>query len=122
VTALTIAYLIGRLLPLRLIAGVFDLIGLTRARDFVARLSPLPADARLALVARDAPARFVACLVRFRYPAIAILFNIPGNVVIGGGGGIALAAGMTRLFSLPAYLATVALAVAPVPLIAFLTD
>lgn len=36
-----------------------------------------------------------------RYVALAVLLNIPGNVVIGGGGGIAFAAGMTRLFSFP---------------------
>jgi hypothetical protein len=42
--------------------------------------------------------------------------------VIGGGGGIALVAGLTRLFSLPAYVAAVAFAVAPVPLLVFLTD
>jgi len=51
---------------------------------------------------------------RYRYLALAVLLNVPGNAVIGGGGGIAMLVGMTRLFSFPAYIATVVLAVSPV--------
>jgi hypothetical protein len=36
---------------------------------------------------------------------------------VGGGGGIALSAGMSGLYPLPAYFTTVAIAVAPVPLV-----
>ncbi|MGH6886015.1 MAG: hypothetical protein ACREGK_08065 [Geminicoccales bacterium] len=117
VVALTLAYLVGRLLPAELAAKAFDLVGLARARDFVNRLAPLSADQRLALLVRDSPAPWAPSLIRHRYLALAVLLNLPGNIVIGGGGGIALLAGMTRLFPFPAYLLTVALAVAPVPLI-----
>ena len=56
-----------------------------------------------------------------RYPLLAALINVPGNAVVGGGGGIALTAGFSRLFR-PGWTAlTVALAVAPVPLIVWLT-
>jgi hypothetical protein len=48
-----------------------------------------------------------------------VLINLPGNMLVGGGGGIALVAGMTRLFSWPAFLLTVAVAVAPVPLLIY---
>jgi hypothetical protein len=41
---------------------------------------------------------------------------VPGNAVIGGGGGIALLAGISGLFTFPRYLAIVSLAVLPVPL------
>ena len=58
-------------------------------------------------------------LVRLRFLIFAVLFNLPGNVAIGGGGGVALLAGMSKVFSLPAYLLTVALAVAPVPLLVY---
>jgi len=42
--------------------------------------------------------------------------NLPGNILIGGGGGISLIAGASRLFSLPGFLTTIALAVSPLPL------
>lgn len=120
VLAVTLAYLAGRLLPARLAARAFGLVGLSRARDFAARLAPLSAEQRLAVLVQDSPARLLPFLVRHRYLALALLLNLPGNIVIGGGGGLALLAGMTRLFPFPAYLLTVALAVAPVPLIVFL--
>jgi hypothetical protein len=55
-------------------------------------------------------------LLRFRYLALAVAFNIPGNYLVGGGGGIALMAGVSRLYSVPGFLFTIALSVAPVPL------
>lgn len=121
VTALTLAFLAGRLLPAEFAAQAFGLIGVARAQGFANRLAPLSAQGRLALLLRDAPARWVPRLLRHRYLALAVLLNLPGNVVIGGGGGIAVVAGMTRLFTFPAYLLTVALAVSPVPLIIALT-
>jgi hypothetical protein len=48
--------------------------------------------------------------------------NIPGNIVIGGGGGIAMIAGLTGLYSFPRYLLTIAIAVAPIPLAITLTE
>lgn len=117
VAALTLAYLIGRLVPPDLVAKAFGLLGLTNARDFVNRIAPLSAQQRMALLVQDSPARLVPYLVRHRYLALAVLLNLPGNILIGGGGGIAMLAGMTRLFPFPIYLLTVALAVAPVPLI-----
>lgn len=121
VLALTIAYVIGRLLSRELAAEAFRVVGLTKAENLANRLAPLSADERISLLVRDTPARVVPHIVRHRFLALAVLLNIPGNVVIGGGGGIALLAGMTRLFPFPAYLLTVALAVAPVPLIISIT-
>jgi hypothetical protein len=45
-----------------------------------------------------------------------VALNVPGNAVIGGGGGIALLAGMSGLVTFPRFLATVSLAALPVPL------
>lgn len=122
VAALTVAYFIGRLLPDPLIARVFGTLGLTRAQSFMARLDGLSAEQRMNRLAHDSAARLVPALFRHRFLGLAVLLNLPGNVVVGGGGGIALVAGMSRLFPLPAYLLTVALAVAPVPLIVSLFE
>lgn len=122
VASLTLAYLLGRLLPVEAVAGMCGAMGLTRARQFVEGLAPLSAEERMEWLVRESPVRLMPGIVRHRYLLLAVLFNLPGNMVIGGGGGIALLAGMTRLFPLMAYLLTVALAVAPVPLIVHFTD
>ena len=57
---------------------------------------------------------------RHRYLLLAILFNLPGNTLLGGGGGIALMSGMNRGLSWIGFLLTVAVATAPIPLLALL--
>lgn len=64
--------------------------------------------------------RFGYPLLNHRYLALGILFNLPGNWVLGGGGGIALASGFSRSFSWPKFLFTVAMATCPVPILAYL--
>jgi len=116
VAALTIAFLVGRLVPAERVAALFGYLGLARARGLALRLAPLDPSARLDLLTEKVPHRLVPMLLRHRYLAIIVLFNIPGNSVIGGGGGIAFTAGLSGLFSLPAYLAAVMVGVAPIPL------
>lgn len=121
VVALTLAYLVGRLLPAEFAAKAFGLAGFARTRDFVRRLSRLSPRERMNLLVRECSPRLLPHLLRHRFLALAVLLNIPGNVVIGGGGGIALVAGMSRLFPFPAYLLTIALAVSPLPLLVWFT-
>ena len=54
--------------------------------------------------------------MRYRYLNLAVLINIPGNAVIGGGGGIAFVSGLSGTFRMPLAILTIALATAPVPL------
>jgi hypothetical protein len=122
VLALIPPYLVGRLIPARYCARAFDFVGLTRARRLMDQIAPLSADQRLAFLMENAPSRVAPFLLRHRYLALAVVLNLPGNMLIGGGGGIAMLTGVTGLYSLPAYLLTVALAVAPVPLIITLTE
>ena len=121
VAALMIAYLIGRLIPPAATARAFAVLGLRRARDLSLDLAPLDTGARLRLLTARAPRRIVPFLLRHRYLALALAFNLPGNTLLGGGGGIALAAGLTGLYSPGGYALTVVLAVLPVPLMIFLT-
>lgn len=55
-----------------------------------------------------------------RYFSVGVLFNLPGNSVVGGGGGIALICGMTSAFSWFKFAITVAVATLFVPLLVFL--
>jgi hypothetical protein len=121
VIALILGFLIGRLVPQRTIIDLLELIRLRRLRDVVVRLEPLDSRERLGFLLQFADSRWVPFLLKHRFAAVAVALNIPGNAIIGGGGGISFFAGFSRLFSLPAYALTVSLAVAPFPLMVLLT-
>lgn len=121
VLALMLAFLIGRLVPQRSIAETFGILRLTRTRDLLRRLEPLDSSQRLEFLLQSASTRVTPFLLRHRFIALAVALNMPGNALIGGGGGIGLVAGFSRLFTLPKFALTVALAVSPVPLIILLT-
>lgn len=115
--ALCLSYGAGRLIPPRAIARLFGWLHAHRAQALVLRLAPLGPDERLALLTEAAPARFIPWLLRHRYLAVAIAFNLPGNALVGGGGGIGLVAGMSGLFRFPRYAAMVCIAICPIPLL-----
>ena len=117
VLALSLSFLAGRLLPPRFVARALGWLRLERARKLVTELEPLDAEERFRLLARSTPSRIVPFLLRHRYLVLAVLFNLPGNAIIGNGGGIALIAGMSRLFPFPKYVLLVCLAITPIPLL-----
>lgn len=117
VLALSLSFLFGRLLPPRHLARALGWFHLTRARDMVDALAPLGPEERLRFLTKSAPSRIVPFLLRHRYLIIGVLFNLPGNALIGGGGGIGLIAGMSRLFPFPKYLLLVCLVITPGPII-----
>jgi hypothetical protein len=116
VVALTLSFIVGRMIPPHVLARLFGLLGLSRARDLVLRLAPLSPDERLAVLLERAPGRLAPTLIDYRYLAVVVSLNIPGNAVIGGGGGIGLLAGLSGLFSTGGYMIAIVIAVLPVPL------
>ena len=119
ITALMLSFIVGRFIPVRHAARAFHLFGLARAEDLLQTVAALPVKERLPFLLDHVPPGLAPFMLRHRYLALAVLINLPGNMLIGGGGGIALVAGMTRLFTGPAFLLTVAVAVAPVPLLIY---
>jgi len=117
VLALSLSFLAGRLIPPRLVARILGRLTLHRARKLVTDLEPLGPGERLLFLTRSAPSRIVPFLLRHRYLVLAVLFNLPGNAIIGDGGGIGLIAGMSRLFPFPKYVLLVSVAITPVPLL-----
>ena len=115
--SLSLSFLFGRLLPSRYLARALGWFHLNRARDLVTSLEPLDTEERLRFLLRSAPSRIVPFLLRHRYLIIGVLFNVPGNALIGGGGGIGLIAGMSRLFPFPKYLLLICLAITPGPIL-----
>jgi len=121
VAALLVSFMIGRFVPASALAASFGFLGLRRTRALVEHMDELAPRERLPFLIERAPARIVPALLRHRYAAIAVVLNIPGNTLVGGGGGIALLAGMSRLFRLPHFAAAVAVAVSPIPALVLLT-
>lgn len=120
VVALSIAFVVGRLVPPSVMVAIFRALGLQSAEDLVLRLAPLSPKERLETLTAHAPSRYAPLLLRYRYVALALVLNTPGNAVLGGGGGIALLAGMSGLFSFPIYFLAIAIAALPVPLASLL--
>ena len=118
---LLLAFAAGRMLPHTWLHNVLADLRLKRACLLVDRLAPMTREERLAHLTDRAPAWLKPIIGPWRYLVLAALINIPGNAVIGGGGGIAFTAGFSRLFR-PSWTAlTIAVAVLPVPLTVWLT-
>ncbi len=118
-TGLTLAFLVGRYMPYRLLNGFFRDLGLKSANRLLDRLQPLDQQDRLLLLQENLPRWLGRRLIRYRYLTVAAALNIPGNAFIGGGGGIALLAGLSGMFGTGAILICFALAVSPVPILVY---
>lgn len=121
VVALVTAFVVGRYIPQRFVLELLDALNLSRARALVQRVESLGSTERVDFLLQGTSSRWVPFLLRHRHMAVAVALNVPGNAVIGGGGGISVAAGLSGLFSLPAFALTISLAVAPLPIAIWLT-
>jgi hypothetical protein len=121
VLALVLSFLLGRLVPERNIVEIFNLLHLKRAAQLLQRMEALDTTERLEFLLRNASTRIVPFLLRHRFLALMVALNLPGNALVGGGGGIGLIAGFSRLFALPKFALAVAVAVSPLPLLVLLT-
>ena len=115
--SLSLSFAMGRLIPLKAFARFLGWLHLRKARDLVLKLEPLNPEKKLDFLLGTALSRVVPYLLKHRYFMIAIILNLPGNALIGGGGGIGLVAGMSRLYPFPKYLLLVGLAITPLPLL-----
>lgn len=116
VLGLLLAFTAGRFLPHSWLHSILADLRLRRACALVDRLAPMTREERLAHLTATVPGWLKPLIGRWRYVLLAALINLPGNVVLGGGGGIAFTAGISRLFR-PGWTAlTFALAVLPVPI------
>ncbi|MGE0699649.1 MAG: hypothetical protein AB7O57_11170 [Hyphomicrobiaceae bacterium] len=122
VLALGAAFLVGRLVPHAVLARGLAAAGLERASDLVGRMGALVPGERLAAALAPVSRRLADRVVDGRHIALTMAFNVPGNCVLGGGGGIALLAGLSGVFSFPAYMGCVLLAALPVPLATLLAS
>jgi hypothetical protein len=66
---------------------------------------------------QGAAARLGNFLLSHRHLTLAVCLNLPGNSVLGGGGGIAALCGLSRQFHWWRYVLTLIVATAPLPLL-----
>ena len=117
VLGLLLAYTAGRVTPYRWLHGLLQDLRWRRACDFVEKLEPMDQSDRVAHLTARLPERARPWVTAGRYILLAGLLTLPGNAVIGGGGGISFVAGFSRLFSPAMTVVTILIAVLPVPLV-----
>ncbi|WP_322889191.1 MULTISPECIES: hypothetical protein [unclassified Yoonia] len=120
VGGLTLAFIVGQTVSLLWLIRQLQDLRLRRIAGWLERIDAVPRNDRLTAMQAKLPRWLVPLVVKYRYATLAIAINTPGNIAVGGGGGIMLVAGLSRLFSTPATLLVIALATAPVPLAVWL--
>lgn len=116
VGALILSFCVGRFIPLRFISQIASWLRLKRVADWVLEIESVPPQGRSELIAARFKGRFSQRIIRSRYAVLAVLLNMPGNSILGGGGGLAFLAGVSGLYRFWPYLVSVMIAVAPFPL------
>ncbi|WP_224814673.1 hypothetical protein [Hasllibacter sp. MH4015] len=116
VLGLILAYLLGRFMKEDALSRLLSDLRLRRPAAFVHRITHLGTAAREAELEAMLPRWLSVPFLRYRYPTLALLLNLPGNVALGGGGGLMIVAGLSRLYHPVGTLLTIAIAVLPVPL------
>jgi hypothetical protein len=113
---LSLAFVAGSTVPIAWLRRVLTDLHMIGAAHLVARFEALPQKRRVAFARALLPGKYCGWIVKYRYVNLAVLINIPGNSVIGGGGGIAFVSGLSGTFRTSLAILTIALATAPVPL------
>jgi len=119
--ALTISFGLGRLLPAHVLVSALRWLNLTRAAALLEDFAATRPEERLEFLAKQAANQAVPAVIKYRYLILAVLLNLPGNALIGGGGGIAMMAGMSRLYSFPMFFLLVSAAILPGPVLIMLS-
>lgn len=119
VAGLSLAFLFGRLIPRPWIDSVWERLRISRScsprSDELEKMADCISSERTHI-----PFWLQSFALKYRYVTIAILVNLPGNYILGGGGGISIVCGASRRISWRGFLLTTALAVSPVPIFVYL--
>lgn len=122
IAALTLSFSLGRLVPERRLAEWLEHRGFVPATALVRAHVRLGQEGRDRYLTQNSPRWLKPWLVDRRMITLIVLINLPGNTLLGGGGGIALVTGLSKLMSAPQFLLCVAVAVAPVPIAVMVTS
>lgn len=120
VIGLSLAFCIGQYVPLERIIRFCRDMYLYRVATLLERIASTPREDRLQTMQDRLPRWLAPALCDYRYVTLGLAINLPGNIALGGGGGIMLAAGISRLFRTRHALLTIGVATLPVPLAVWL--
>jgi len=121
VVALMISYGIGKLIPIHVLKKLFDFLHFHRASELLCRAGVCDEKEQINRFIEHAPKRMIPFLLRHRYCVFAVAINRPGNMIIGGAGGIAMMSGLSRLFGFRQFALTLLIAVSPLPILTVLS-
>lgn len=122
VGALLLSFAVASFVPLSVLSRFANRMRLRRTASLLNDLASTPAQDRACVVSAKLDSRLGKLMVKNRYVVLAILLNMPGNSVLGGGGGLAFLAGISGLYRFWGYLISVLVAVAPFPLMFLVLD
>lgn len=122
VVGLSLAFALGESVSYQRLHAIFADLHMRRACLLIELIQPLDKVDRLALLSNRAPKWARPFVSRFRYVVMALLINLPGNSILGGGGGLMFVAGFSRFFHAMPMIGVIVLAVSPVPLLVWLFE
>jgi len=120
VLGLLLAYGVGLAFSDRFSCKFLSTMGLVKACAYVEGLKGMDREQRITTLQSSMPPWAGKWAINHRYLMLALALNVPGNAFIGGGGGISLVAGLSRLYSPSALIITIILATAPVPVMFYI--
>jgi hypothetical protein len=121
VVALMISYGVGKLIPIHVLKRMFVFLHFPRASELLCSAEVCDEKEQINRFIEHAPKRMIPFLLRHRYCVFAVVINTPGNMVIGGAGGIAMMSGLSRLFGFRQFALTILIAVSPLPILTILS-
>jgi hypothetical protein len=116
VCGLTLAFSFGQYVPLARLIGWCEDLYLTRIARLLRGINDTPREDRLKAMQDRLPRWLAPIFCNYRYVTLGLAINLPGNIALGGGGGIMLAGGLSRLFQTQFAILTIICATLPVPL------
>ena len=121
VVALMTSYGIGKLIPIEILKRFFDFLHIPKASELLCSAEACDEKEQIDRFIEHAPKRLIPFLLRHRYWVFAVAINTPGNMIIGGAGGIAMMSGLSRLFGFRQFALTILIAVSPLPILTILS-
>ena len=121
VVALMTSYGIGRLIPVHVLKRFFEFLHFPKASELLCSAEVCDETEQIDRFIEHAPKRWIPFLLRHRYWVFAVAINTPGNMIIGGAGGIAMMSGLSRLFGFRQFALTLLIAVSPLPILIILS-
>ncbi|SEK39801.1 hypothetical protein [Pacificibacter marinus] len=119
---LSLAYFVGRRVDCAVFKQIATDLRLTSVSDLIDEIIPMDGEQRQKLLQARLPKWVPTAVIRYKYIVLGLLLNLPGNAIIGGGGGLALIAGFSGLYATRPTALTLAIAVAPVPAMVYFLD